>query len=248
MTINNSQDEYEAIQKIANHTGYLDRCMEHSLRYSKKILRKYLAATKSVLEVGPAEGFITDFLYKHSGSLEIIEPSELFSDSLKTRFPAAKVNNCMLEDYKSSRKFDTIIISHVLEHIVNPVYALKLIKNLLSEDGITICIVPNSNSLHRSAAVAMGLLAANSSLNHSDIQHGHKRVYNPGLLADHFMNAELHIIDSGGYWIKPLSNSQINSTWTDQMIEAFMDLGAKYPEISAEIFVVASSCKIKSRP
>ena len=43
----------------------------------------------------------------------------------------------------------------------------------------------------------------------------------------------------GGYWIKPLSNGQIEQNWTAEMLEAFMELGERYPDIAGEIYVVA---------
>ena len=49
----------------------------------------------------------------------------------------------------------------------------------------------------------------------------------------------LEIEAFGGYWLKPLSNGQIEQDWTPQMVEAFMKLGERYPDIAAEIYVVA---------
>ena len=40
--------------------------------------------------------------------------------------------------------FDLIVMRHVLEHLENPVTALKKIVNLLSKDGILYIAVPNS--------------------------------------------------------------------------------------------------------
>ena len=44
----------------------------------------------------------------------------------------------------------------------------------------------------------------------------------------------------GGYWIKPISNAQIDAQWSAEMLDAFMRLGERYPDIAAEIYVVAS--------
>ena len=43
----------------------------------------------------------------------------------------------------------------------------------------------------------------------------------------------------GGVFMKPLSNGQIEEHWTDEMIEAFFELGQEFPENAAEIFAVA---------
>ena len=75
--------------------------------------------------------------------------------------------------------------------------------------------------------------------NESDVLHGHKRVYDMNLLNNHFLNADFNIVSSGGYWLKPLSNSQIEKYWSDEMLSAFMALGESYPDISAEIYVAS---------
>jgi hypothetical protein len=40
--------------------------------------------------------------------------------------------------------------------------------------------------------------------------------------------------------IKPISNAQIEETWTSEMLDAYMILGERYPEIAGEIYIVAS--------
>ena len=45
----------------------------------------------------------------------------------------------------------------------------------------------------------------------------------------------------GGYWLKPIANSQIEQSWTPEMLEAFMQLGEQYPDIAAEIYVIAGT-------
>jgi hypothetical protein len=73
-----------------------------------------------------------------------------------------------------------------------------------------------------------------------DKHHGHRRVFEPASFKAAFAEAGLAIEHFGGYWLKPVSNAQIEKTWTPEMLSAFMVLGEKYPEIAAEIYVVAS--------
>jgi 2-polyprenyl-3-methyl-5-hydroxy-6-metoxy-1,4-benzoquinol methylase len=131
-------------------------------------------------------------------------------------------------------------LGHVLEHVIDPVGLLKQAKGWLNPEGRIFCAVPNANSIHRQAAVIMGLLESEASLNESDLQHGHRRVFSPQELKSTFIEAGLLIQLFGGYWLKPLSNQQIQSNWTQSMIDAFMILGERYPEISGEIYVVAA--------
>ena len=64
-------------------------------------------------------------------------------------------------------------------------------------------------------------------------------MYNPESYRNDFLQAGFKIEVFGGYWMKPVSNKQIEETWTPQMLEAFMALGERYPDIAGEIYVVA---------
>lgn len=70
--------------------------------------------------------------------------------------------------------------------------------------------------------------------------NGHRRVLNPETFRNAFLRAGLKIEVFGGYWMKPVSNAQIEASWTPEMIDAFMALGERYPDIAGEIYVVAS--------
>ena len=65
-------------------------------------------------------------------------------------------------------------------------------------------------------------------------------VSSPESFRAQFTAAGLKVEHSGGYWIKPLSNAQTDEWFTDEMIDAFLALGERYPDIAAEIYVVAS--------
>ena len=86
----------------------------------------------------------------------------------------------------------------------------------------------------------MGLLQAEDELNELDKHHGHRRVFNPESFRQAFYQSGYNIDYFGGYWLKPVSNSQIEANWTAEMLEAFMKLGERYPDIAGEIYVVAS--------
>jgi hypothetical protein len=39
--------------------------------------------------------------------------------------------------------------------------------------------------------------------------------------------------------LKPVSNKQIETSWNPEMLNAFMKLGERYPDIAGEIYVIA---------
>jgi 2-polyprenyl-3-methyl-5-hydroxy-6-metoxy-1,4-benzoquinol methylase len=198
----------------------------------------------SILELGPAEGVMTELLAGTGKQLTLVEGSNLFCESLQRRFPDANIVHSLIEEFQSHEFFDNILLGHVLEHVENPVDILSRAKDWLKpETGRLFGAVPNARSLHRQAAVIMGLLPKEDALNEMDLHHGHRRVFNPETFRNAFSQAGLIIEIFGGYWMKPISNAQIEASWTPEMIEAFMALGERYPDVAGEIYVVASRAR-----
>jgi SAM-dependent methyltransferase len=189
------------------------------------------------LELGPATGYMTKLLVQHFESVEAIEGSETLINQIPDYDNLIK-HNCLFEEFSSSKKFDTIILNHVLEHIEKPIELLKLLKTLLSDKGTIIVGVPNAQSFHRLAAVKMGLLDSIYTLNERDIELGHCRVYDFNLLKEHVQRAELEVINDGGIFLKFLSNSQIETMLSNEIIDAYFELANDFQNNSAEIFVV----------
>ena len=194
-----------------------------------------------MLELGSAEGVATDVLYPYFNDYTIVDGADFFVESLKQRYPKIKAYCSLFEDYSPDIKYDNIVLGHVLEHVKDPVDILKKCSKWLNQEGKILCAVPNANSIHRQAAVSMGILDSIYQLNETDIKNGHRRVYDLQSFRSDFEKAGLKIVASGGYWLKPVSNRQINEGWTDDMVDAFLKLGEKYSEIAAEIYVVSTN-------
>lgn len=231
--------EIERLEVIAEDSIYALGVMEHAIKYCYKVFSRHMI-DGNVLELGPAEGLMTELILQDNYQLTIIEGSLNFCEILKNKFPNAEIINSLFEDFSIDKKFNNIILGHVLEHVIDPVGLLKHIKNFLTPGGKILAAVPNARSIHRQAAVIMGYLQTEDSLNERDIQHDHRCVFNPESFRSIFYQSGLNIDIFGGYWLKPLSNKQIEETWTLQMIESFFQLGERYPDIAGEIYVVAS--------
>ena len=186
------------------------------------------------LEIGPATGYVTRFLVNDFKRLDLVDGSASLLAQVP-EYPNVRKFHSLVEEFVPDTKYDTIVMSHILEHIEKPVEALSRIKTWLAPKGVFIIAVPNADSIHRKAAVEMGLLKSVHELNARDIELGHFRVYNPTTLKEDIQKAGLKSIHSGGYFFKPLSNGQIQNNWTPEMIEGFYQLGKHYPELCAEI-------------
>jgi 2-polyprenyl-3-methyl-5-hydroxy-6-metoxy-1,4-benzoquinol methylase len=235
-----SQSEKSRLENISSVSLYSAGVSSTGMRYAFKIAQRHMV-DGCILEMGPAEGVMTELLAATGKKLTLVEGSTLFCESLRQRFPQANVVSCLFEEFETNELFDNIILGHVLEHVEGPIDILSRAKRWLRpRTGRLFAAVPNARSLHRQAAVIMGLLRQEDSLNEMDFHHGHRRVFSPETFRNAFLQAGLQIEIFGGYWMKPVSNAQIESSWTPEMIDAFMALGERYPDIAGEIYVVAS--------
>jgi len=235
-----SSDELKRLEHIAGDSLYAAGVNSDTVRYSFRVFERHLRGN-SMLEMGPAEGVMTELLSRTGKSLTLVEGSRAFCDALAARFPEAVVVHSLFEDFEPRHPFDNIVLGHVLEHVEDPAAIVARAASWLSPQGRILAAVPNCRSLHRQAAVLMNLLPSEDALNEMDIHHGHRRVFNPESFRQCFLAAGLSIDIFGGYWLKPVSNRQIEATWTPDMLAAFMALGERYPDIAAEIYVVAGA-------
>jgi 2-polyprenyl-3-methyl-5-hydroxy-6-metoxy-1,4-benzoquinol methylase len=227
------------LSAIAADSWYGKGINAATVAYSVRIFSRHWRPG-SCLELGPAEGLATAQLAERFTDLTCVDGAESFCASLVSRFPHIKVQCALFEDYVPGRKFDNVVLGHVLEHVEDPVTILSQVKSWLAPAGRVFAAVPNSRSLHRQMAVVMGLLLRESELNDTDKLHGHRRVYNPEEFREDFQTAGLRVEVCGGYWLKVLSNRQIEESWTPEMIEASMIVGERYPDVAAETYVIAT--------
>jgi 2-polyprenyl-3-methyl-5-hydroxy-6-metoxy-1,4-benzoquinol methylase len=230
--------EQARLAAIAEDSWYARGVSGASVAYSVRIFSRHWRPG-SCLELGPAEGLATASLINHFSDLTCVDGAERFCQALAARYPAVTVSCSLLEQYEPGRTFDNIVLGHVLEHVDDPVAILTRVKGWLSPAGRIFASVPNARSLHRQMGVVMNLLPAENSLNALDLHHGHRRVYDPESFRNDFRAAGLRVDIFGGYWIKTVANAQVDAHWTPPMIEAAMVVGERYPDIAAEIYVVA---------
>ena len=202
----------------------------------------------SVLELGVGDGEMTQHLANHFSDYTIVDGSKLHLEQTIEKMrglgmEGIKTEHGLFEDYQPNRKFDAIIMAHILEHLKDPVALLNRAKDWLTDSGRFFIAVPNANSLHRHVGVKLGMLERSDSLNEQDRIVGHCRVYSPDLFREHVRSAGFTIIKFGGLMVKPLSNRQIESQWPKEIIDAFFALSEDFPELCSEIYIIAEVTK-----
>jgi len=109
-----------------------------------------------VLEIGSGSGSFIRFLRNKNKNLVItvVEPGSDFIPGLK-KIKNVEIYNDFVEKINLVDKYDLIILSHVLEHVENPVTLIKyLYNNLLKSGGYLYIDVPNADYELRNISAA----------------------------------------------------------------------------------------------
>lgn len=225
---------------------------KYSYSFDVDIMNPYFVKTivpfmdrRKILEIGSSRGFLTIELLKFFDKVVGVEPSITGVESLKKiGNKQLEIINSTIEEYKANSRYNSIVISHVLEHIEDRVGALKHIKSsLLSDDGIIAVIVPNGNSISRQIAVEMGILDSVQQVSIDEAEHGHKITYTVDSLRAELLEAGLVIVFQTGIMIKQFANFQWdlaieNGIVGKEFFDAAYNVGLKYPELCSSILVL----------
>lgn len=116
-------------------------------RRSVRQLRRYLAPPQRVLDVGCATGELL-MAVRVAGNRNVVGV-ELSQDAAKmARSRGLDVHSGTLEDAAfPDEHFETVIASHTLEHVPDPVVTLREMHRILSPGGAVILWLPNVESV-----------------------------------------------------------------------------------------------------
>jgi hypothetical protein len=229
------------IKRIVDNSAsfYIERILDidyQLCQFTYESFKPFFHGT-SCLELGPASGYMTRFLVNDFKDLILVEGAKELYDRIPP-YPNVTKHLSLFEDFDTGQTFDTIILSHVLEHIENPVALLNRIRNWMHDETVLLISVPNARSIHRIVAVEMKIISSIYELNSRDKELGHYRVYDFQTLSEDVYRAGYSIIEKGGVFLKPVSNRQIQDTWSLEMIRGFYEVGKKFSDSCAEIFLV----------
>lgn len=208
----------------------------------------------NVLELGSYTGRFTEKLLPFFKSITCIEASEDAVKEAKERFndlTQITIVNSLFEDTILPRKYDNVILTHVLEHIIDPISLLKKINDeFLSDDGRLFIACPNANAPSRQIAVKMGILSHNAVVTKAESEHGHQITYSMDTLQRDIRISGLRILHSSGIFFKALSNFQWDKLLgtdiiSDEYLNGCYELGLHYPDLCSSLFVLCEKGNIK---
>lgn len=102
----------------------------------------------AVLDVGCGMGQFLYFAKNEYKKTEGIDMSKAMAD-LTAQKLGISVYSEQFHSFNTENKYSTLHLSHVIEHIPNPIEWLNKCKQLLTEDGVIMIAVPNMRSISR---------------------------------------------------------------------------------------------------
>jgi 2-polyprenyl-3-methyl-5-hydroxy-6-metoxy-1,4-benzoquinol methylase len=197
------------------------------------------------LELGSYKGDFTKKFLPYFTDITCVEASdEAIQIAKESIGDKVKYVNGMFEDINLTVKFDNIVLTHVLEHITDPVSVLKKINNeWLTDSGRFFLVCPNANAPSRQIAVKMGLISHNNAVTAAEKEHGHQITYTLDTLERDAKLAGLKVIHRSGIFFKALANFQWDQLLNTNIIskeylEGCYELGQQYPDLCSSIFLL----------
>ncbi len=197
------------------------------------------------LELGSFKGDFTKLLLPCFSDITCVEASDDAIAIAKNEFgDKVKFINALFEEVTLPQKYDNIILTHVLEHLDNPVAVMKRInEEWLSDNGRFFLVCPNANAPSRQIAVKMGLISHNSAITTAEAEHGHRITYTLDTLERDATAAGLKVIHRSGIFFKALANFQwdrlLNTDIiSEEYLEGCYQLGQQYPNLCSSIFLM----------
>jgi len=210
------------------------------IRQTARLIQRYAGNAKRVIEVGVSTGAMTRLLLETFDRLDILDPAQVNLDLVLQLSPNERhriVPHCgTVEEFKSEHSFDLAIFSFVLEHVADPITALRALTRLVRVGGQIAIAVPNFESLNRRLGVELGMVKRLDYFQEKDELVGHRRLYSVNRLRQDIAAAgNLEETAIHGLLLKPLSKAQME-IWRPEVLEAFCTVGLEFPSLCVALF------------
>lgn len=199
----------------------------------------------NLLELGSFKGDFTKRITPLFQDITCVEASDKAIEIAKKKLGGnIKYVKSLFEKVMLPVKYDNIILTHVVEHLDDPITILKRINDeWLSDTGRLFLVCPNANAPSRQIAVKMGLISHNSAITPAEKEHGHKITYTLDTLERDARAAGLRVLHRSGIFFKALANFQWDRLLNTDIIspeylEGCYQLGQQYPDLCSSIFLM----------
>ena len=199
----------------------------------------------SLLELGSFKGDFTRLFRDRFDDVTCVEASgEAIEKARHKLGDRVQYVHSTFEKVSLPQRYDNVVLTHVLEHLDDPVGLLKRVnEEWLTDGGRFFLVCPNANAPSRQIAVKMGLITHNSAVTPSEAEHGHRCTFTLDTLERDAVAAGLKVVHRSGIFFKALANFQWDKLLqTDIISKEYLDgcykLGQQYPDLCSSIFLL----------
>jgi len=242
--MSNQRNYNEELKDSSDHKYAYNFDFDIMHHYMLKSFSPYFKEGK-LLELGSFKGDFTQRLDPLFDDITCVEASDEAIENAKEKLDdKVTLINSTFEDVSLPFRYDNIVMTHVLEHIEDPVSVLKRVNNeWLSDTGRFFLVCPNANAPSRQIAVKMGLITHNTAVTPTEHEHGHRCTYTFDSLERDAKDAGLKVIKREGIFFKALANFQWDQLLKTDIIskeylEGCYQLGHQYPDLCSSIFLM----------
>jgi 2-polyprenyl-3-methyl-5-hydroxy-6-metoxy-1,4-benzoquinol methylase len=198
-----------------------------------------------MLELGSFKGDFTRHLLGRFDDIVCVEASdEAVAEARRRLGGQVKFVNSTFEKATLPGSYDNVLLTHVLEHVDDPVAVLRRVNNeWLSPKGRLFLVCPNANAPSRQIAVKMGLISHNAAITAAEVEHGHRCTYSLDTLERDAVASGLRVVHRTGIFFKALANFQwdrllMTDIISKDYLEGCYKLGQTYPDLCSSIMLV----------
>ena len=194
---------------------------------------------------GSYQGQFTRRFLEHFNDITCVEASGVAIEEARRKLcNGVQFVHSIFETATLPRRYDNIVLTHVLEHLDDPVRVLKRVNDeWLAEGGRFFLVCPNANAPSRQIAVKMGLISHNAAITPAEAEHGHRCTYTLDTLERDAGAAGLNVVHRSGIFFKALANFQWDRLLQTDIIskdylEGCYKIGQIYPDLCSSIFLM----------
>ena len=110
-------------------------------------IQKHIKEQGRFIDIGCGSGDLLDCAHKDSWEVTGLELTPALAEYARDHYGLA-ITQANFLDYDDDRnqQYDVVVLRHVLEHLIEPVAAMKKIYSLLADDGYAVLEFPNINA------------------------------------------------------------------------------------------------------
>jgi SAM-dependent methyltransferase len=133
------------LEDVLTREAKFPNCKVDAERMSHQADRFNISGYGQALDIGSGFGFYTQALRRLSYRTVSINPGK-YENEVFRNLNGDEPLAVMFENYEPSEQFGVVMMSQVLEHLLEPNQAINKVSGLLAPGGVLACAVPNYDS------------------------------------------------------------------------------------------------------